>query len=90
MGAAGAAKMVRFIELAALTRDTIQHVSPTFRFRAIPSDPDDDKFADCAITAGAEFVITEDRHFLPLAEAGYKPKPITPEEFIRRHLVAGA
>ena len=86
MGAAGAARMVRFIELVAQTRGAIQHVSPTFRFRAIPSDPDDDKFADCGITAGAEFVITEDRHFHALNDAGYKPKPITPEEFIRRHL----
>ena len=30
-------------------------------------------FSDCAITAGAEFLITEDSHFAPLRDAGYKP-----------------
>ncbi len=86
MGAAGAARILRFIELVSQTRGAIRYVSPTFRFRAIPFDPDDDKFADCAIVAGADFVITEDKHFQPLVESGYKPQPITPEEFIQRHL----
>ena len=26
-------------------------------------DKDDDKFVDCAITAGAEYIVTEDTHF---------------------------
>ena len=26
-------------------------------------DKDDDKFVDCAITAGADFIVTEDSHF---------------------------
>ena len=42
--------------------------------------------ADCAITVGADYLITEDHHFDPLADAGYKPQPINPDEFIRRHL----
>lgn len=32
------------------------------------------------------FVITQDRHFTTLANAGYKPQPISPEAFIRSHL----
>lgn len=58
-------------------------VSPTFRFRLITADPDDDKFADAAITAGADFVITEDRHFDAMRHSGHKPRPITPQDFIR-------
>ena len=58
------------------------HLSPPFQFRVIGNDPDDNKFIDCAIAAHADYVITSDHHFLPLANAGYKPQPITPEKFI--------
>jgi hypothetical protein len=30
--------------------------------------------------------VTDDAHFAALKSAGYKPKPISPEEFIRVHL----
>ena len=52
----------------------------------MPADPDDNKFADCAIATHADYVITQDRHFSTMANAGYKPQPITPEEFIRSYL----
>jgi hypothetical protein len=32
--------------------------------------------------------IREDSHFDALKSAGYKPQPITPDEFIRLHLSA--
>src|SRR5207302_9461892 len=38
-------------------------VEPHFRFQIVTADPDDNKFCDCAISANAEFLITEDRHF---------------------------
>ena len=56
-----------------------------FPFRVVAADADDNIFSDCAITAGADFLITEDRHFAPLAGAGYKSQPITPQEFITRY-----
>ena len=61
-------------------------VNPSFQFHVIRADPDGNKFADCAIPAHADYVITEDGHFLPLANSGYKPQPISPLEFIHRHL----
>ncbi len=66
----------------------IQQIEPQFRFAVIAQDPDDNKFCDCAITAEADFVVTGDAHFDPLQSAGYKPMPITPDEFIRSHLGA--
>ena len=33
-------------------------------------------------------IVTSDAHFLPLIGSGYKPQPITPEQFIVRFLVA--
>lgn len=86
MGVTAAGQLIRFIALLEQTRGNVLHVSPTFRFQIIAADPDDNKFTDCAITAGADYVITEDRHFAPLATAGYRPQPITAAEFISRHL----
>ena len=31
-------------------------------------------------------MITNDSHFAPLANAGYKPQPIKPEDFIAKYL----
>jgi hypothetical protein len=42
----------------------------------------------CLDTNTFLFVVTEDAHFAALKSAGHKPQPITPKEFIRRHLVA--
>ena len=38
-------------------------ISPTYRFLLIKSDPDDDKFVDCAVTGNADFIVTQDKHF---------------------------
>ena len=86
MGIAAAGQLIRFIDLLEQTRSNVRHVSPTFRFQLITADPDDNKFTDCAITAGADYIVTEDRHFAPLATAGYHPQPIIPAEFISKHL----
>lgn len=34
-----------------------------FRWGLIKSDPDDNKFVDCAIVANARYIVTEDSHF---------------------------
>ena len=36
---------------------------PHFHFGLIEQDPDDNKFVDCAIVAGAESSVSEDAHF---------------------------
>lgn len=38
-------------------------VNTYFDFKLITQDPDDNKFVNCAITAGARFIVTEDAHF---------------------------
>jgi putative PIN family toxin of toxin-antitoxin system len=77
-------KFARLLDLVELTGAGVLRVTPSYRFHVIGDDPDDNLFTDCAITAGADYLITEDRHFLPLADAGYLPKPIKPQEFIDR------
>jgi uncharacterized protein len=79
-------KFARLMDYVELTTGALLRVTPHYHFRVINHDPDDNIFTDCAITADADFIITEDRHFDPLATAGYHPKPITPADFISKHL----
>jgi predicted nucleic acid-binding protein len=78
-------KFARLMDYVELTAGGILRVTPQYHFQVINHDPDDNIFTDCAITAGADYIITEDRHFAPLATAGYHPQPITPAEFIFKH-----
>lgn len=54
-----------------------------FRFRLLTDvDKDDDKFVDCAITAGADFIVTEDNHFNLLKQIPFpKINVLTLDEF---------
>jgi predicted nucleic acid-binding protein len=89
MGSRGVERMLRFTALIEQTRRVVLRASPTFRFHVIAADPDDDKFADCAIVTEADFILTEDRHFEALRGSGYRPQPMAPREFIRQHLAGG-
>jgi uncharacterized protein len=42
---------------------TVRLIHSYFRWRCITVDPDDNKFIDCAIAAGADALVTEDSHF---------------------------
>jgi predicted nucleic acid-binding protein len=83
-----AAQALRTVSMiGSLRPGSLMEVTPSFSFRTISADHDDDKFADCAIAANADIIITSDHHFQALIDSGYKPQPITPEEFIRRYLI---
>lgn len=50
-----------------LNRSNVKQFSPYFHFHLIKADPDDNKFVDCAIIAGARYIVTNDAHFRVLA-----------------------
>ena len=50
------------------TTSNVEHVNPTYRFNLIKADPDDNKFVDCAVIAGATYIVSNDRHFRELQE----------------------
>ncbi len=79
-------KLSRLMDVMEAGKGNLLRVATYFQFLAITGDRDDDKFADCSIAAHADYIITEDRHFRSLADAGYKPQPISPQEFIAHHL----
>lgn len=46
-----------------LTRKNTKKLDVHFHFNLIQSDPDDNKFVDCAIMANARYIVTQDHHF---------------------------
>ena len=44
---------------------------PHFHFELIKSDPDDNKFVDCAIIANADYIVSNDAHFNVLADTPF-------------------
>jgi putative PIN family toxin of toxin-antitoxin system len=42
-----------------------------YHLRLITTDPDDDKFVDCAFKTNARFIVTEDRHYDVLQQVKY-------------------
>jgi putative PIN family toxin of toxin-antitoxin system len=70
---------------ALLNRKNLVRVSPTWRFHLISQDPDDNKFVDCAIAGQAEFLISNDKHFLELKEIDFPAVNIvTLQEFVHQ------
>jgi putative PIN family toxin of toxin-antitoxin system len=65
-----------------VTIPSVKFIQPFISWNLITADPDDNKFADCAITSGAECIITHDRHFNVLKKIQFPVvKVFTPEEF---------
>ena len=53
----------RMVVEAILRANNVVRVDAQFRFGLIESDPDDNKFVDCAIVANAEYIVSNDSHF---------------------------
>lgn len=59
-------------------------VYPTWRFGYIVSDPDDNKFVDCAICGRAELLVSNDKHFSVLKDIGFPyVKVLTIQDFVQ-------
>lgn len=59
----GSALFAEEVIEAILSMPNTERVSPSFHFNLITTDSDDNKFVDCAITAGATYIVSNDRHF---------------------------
>lgn len=58
-------------------------ITPYSHFNLITADPDDNKFVDCAIIAGADYIVSEDAHFRVLEEISFpKVRVIRMEQFL--------
>lgn len=65
-----------------VTIPSVRFVEPFIKWNLIIADAEDNKFADCCISAGAECIITHDAHFNVLKTISFPAiKVFTPEEF---------
>ncbi|WP_412061797.1 putative toxin-antitoxin system toxin component, PIN family [Rubrivirga sp. IMCC45206] len=75
-------EVARNVVGALLALPTVERVEPRFRWRLPPGDPDDEKFVDAALAAGADAVVTNDAHFDALAALDFPAvRVLTPEAF---------
>lgn len=71
---------VEIILDALCTRAT--RVSPWFRFRPFLDDPKDDLYVECALTAGADYILTDDKHFRHPAIRRFGLKVLSARDFV--------
>ena len=57
------AKTAEFVVGVLLKSQNSIQITPHFKWDLIIVDPDDNKFVDCALNAGADYIVTDDRHF---------------------------
>jgi len=65
----------------------IEQVIPYFKWDLIFVDPDDNKFVDCALNAGVDYIVTNDRHFKVLKNLGFPPIEVIDIETFKRILL---
>ena len=56
---------------ALMNLPNVKKVDVFYHFLLIKSDPDDDKFVDCAIKANAKYIVSEDHHYDVLKETPF-------------------
>ena len=81
MGGEASDDVLSFLE----TAPNVEWVRAAYQWRLISADPDDDKFVDCAVAAGAT-IVTEDRHFDVLRGVDFPPVRVVGIDGFRRLL----
>jgi putative PIN family toxin of toxin-antitoxin system len=62
-----------------------ESVTVYYNWHLISNDPDDNKFVDCAISANANYIVSNDRHFNVLKDIEFpKVSTVTINEFQER------
>ena len=68
-----------------LNKRNLIRVTPVWRFNLITSDPDDNKFVDCALCGQAEYLVSNDKHFKVLNDIQFPSITlVTLQEYITR------
>ncbi len=63
-------------------RRIARHVTPKVRIDALKDDPDDNRILECAVEAGSDWIVTEDKDLLRLGEySGIRI--VTTRQFLR-------
>lgn len=51
----------------------VMKINNYYKWNLISTDLDDNKFVDCALNAGADFIVTNDKHFNVLKSLAFPP-----------------
>jgi len=54
-----------------LAASNVEKVIPYYKWNLISADPEDNKFADCALNCGADYLVSNDKHFNILAKMDF-------------------
>ena len=54
-----------------LSQKNVEFVTPYYKMHLIEADEDDNKFVDCAFTAGASCIVSNDAHFKVLEQIDF-------------------
>jgi len=54
----------------------------------ITADADDNKFVDCALNAGADYIVTNDKHFNILNKIEFPPIKVIDIDSFRNKIIA--
>ena len=57
------AALAKYVIDAILNAPNAEPIPIYFKWQLITADPDDNKFVDCAVSANASYIVTNDRHF---------------------------
>jgi len=61
----------------------VNKVDIFFKWQIIQEDGDDNKFVDCALNGGADYLVTDDKHYNILKKLGFPPiKVLKTVEFL--------
>ena len=64
-----------------------QQVNPHYKWNLIAADTDDNKFVDCALNAGADYIVTNDKHFNILNEIKFPPIKVIDIDMFRDKII---
>ncbi len=86
IGAKATPQIAENVLRALLALPNVERVEPRFRWGLITADPDDDKFVDAYLAAGADALVTYDAHFDTLKTLGFPSVTVLSAEAFRRVL----
>ena len=64
-----------------------QQVIPHYKWNLITADTDDNKFVDCALNAGADYIVTNDKHFNILNKIEFPPIKVIDIDMFRNKII---
>ena len=76
------AALAKFVVETILNAPHAEPITIYYKWQLIAADPDDNKFVDCAISANANYIVTNDRHFKVLENIDFpRVNLLTIDEF---------